>query len=205
MAALQKENNNGHRLKSRDLTILAIFTVLFILVYYAVATIAVMTIFLYPFCVALAVVPCGIIWAYLRAKIPKRFAILIQSVLFALLFFLLGSGWFVALGALIGGDLSELLSGAGKYRNFKWNIAGYSALAASLNIGVFAIILFAPDYYYEFGIGSGMDTGYMEAQIHAITGPLLLLTTTLSAVGAVVGMLFGRAFLKKHFQKAGIV
>jgi energy-coupling factor transport system substrate-specific component len=198
-------NMSKYKLKSRDLIAIAIFTILFMLVYFTIATLAVMTIFLYPFCVALAMIPCGIIWAYLRARISKRFAILVQSVLFAILFFLLGSGWFVALGTLIGGILAELLSGAGRYKRFKWNTAGYAAFAVSLNMGVFAIILLAPGYYYEFGIDSGMDAGYMAAQLNVITGRLLFLTTVLSAAGAAAGMLLGRVFLKKHFVKAGIV
>jgi energy-coupling factor transport system substrate-specific component len=204
-ATIKGAEMNEHKLKSKDLITIAIFTVLFVLVYFAVATLAVMAIFLYPFCVALAMTPCGIIWAYLRVKVPKRFAILLQSVLFALLFFLLGSGWFVALGALVGGVLAELLSRAGKHRSFQWNAAGYAALAASLNMGVYAIILFAPGYYYGFGVESGMDAGYMEFQVSAVTGPLLLLTTALTAAGAAAGMLFGRAMLKKHFEKAGII
>jgi hypothetical protein len=35
--------------------------------------------------------------------------------------------------------------------------------------------------------------------------PLLALTSALTIVGAVTGMLTGNAALKKHFQKAGIV
>jgi energy-coupling factor transport system substrate-specific component len=196
---------NEQKLKSGDLISIAIFSMVFILAYYAVSALAVMTIILYPFCITLAMVPCGIVWAYLRTKIRKPFAILVQGILFALCTFILGSGWFIALGILVGAILAELIAGAGKYKSFKWNAVGYAAFAVCLNAGAFILILLAPAYYYEFGIGSGMDAGYMENQIDVMSGSLLLLTSALSIVGAVLGMLLGRAVLKKHFVKAGII
>jgi energy-coupling factor transport system substrate-specific component len=106
---------------------------------------------------------------------------------------------------LAGAILAELLARAGGYKSFKWNTAGYAAFAVCLNLGIFAIMLLARDYYYNFCIESGMTPEYMTALLDFMSGPLLLLTSALSAVGAVLGMLLGRAFLKKHFQKAGII
>jgi hypothetical protein len=59
--------------------------------------------------------PVGILWAYLRVKVPKRFGILTQAVLLSIIVFFLGSGWFASAGLLVGGLLAELLSGIGKY------------------------------------------------------------------------------------------
>jgi hypothetical protein len=50
-----------------------------------------------------------------------------------------------------------------------------------------------------------MTAEYMDALLNYVSGPLLALTSMLSAVGAVIGMLLGRVFLKKHFERAGIV
>jgi energy-coupling factor transport system substrate-specific component len=150
-------------------------------------------------------IPCGVVWAYLRVKVPKRFAILIQSVIFALIAFLMGSGWFVSAGIFVGGVLAELLAGAGGYRSFGWNVAGYAVFAICLNLGIFAIILLARDYYYDFCVESGMAAEYMNALLDFVNVPLLALTSALSAAGAAIGMLLGRVFLKKHFVKAGVV
>jgi energy-coupling factor transport system substrate-specific component len=149
--------------------------------------------------------PVGIIWAYLRVKVPKRFAILIQAVLLSILVFFLGSGWFASVGLLVGGLLAELLSGVGKYRSFKWNAMGYAVFSVSNNLGVFAIILLARDYYFDFSIQSGMDAAYMNKLIGLVSGPVLLLSCALTAVGAAIGMSLGKMFLKKHFERAGIV
>jgi hypothetical protein len=45
----------------------------------------------------------------------------------------------------------------------------------------------------------------MSELMYFVSGPLLVLSSALSAVGAFMGMLLGRVFLKKHFVKAGIV
>jgi energy-coupling factor transporter transmembrane protein EcfT len=49
-----------------------------------------------------------------------------------------------------------------------------------------------------------MAAEYMDSLIQFASGPMLALSCALSAVGAVAGMLLGRAMLKKHFTKAGI-
>jgi hypothetical protein len=72
------------------------------------------------------------------------------------------------------------------------------------NFGNYALILIARDYYYDFCIQSGFDAELANTLINAVSGPILLLTCALAAVGAFVGMLLGKLALKKHFQKAGV-
>jgi energy-coupling factor transport system substrate-specific component len=193
------------KLKARDLITIAVFTALSLVVYFAIAALMWMIAPLYPFCVAAAMMPVGILWAYLRAKVPKRFSILVQAVLLSIIVFFLGSGWFATAGLLVGGVLAELLSGAGSYRSFKWNTAGYAVFSVSNNLGVFAIILLAKDYYFDFSVQSGMDAAYMNELIGLVSGPVLFLSCALTALSAGLGMLLGRMFSKKHFERAGIV
>jgi energy-coupling factor transport system substrate-specific component len=194
-----------NKLRAKDLVLIAIFNVLQLVIYFAVATILWMITPLYPFCVAVAMIPSGIVWAYLRAKVPKRFGIFIQSVLFAIIVFILGSGWFVSVGLLVGGLLAELLSAIGKYGSFKWNTVGYAVFSVLNNLGVFAIILLSRDYYFNFSTQSGIDPVRMSQLIDLVSGPILLLSCILAVAGAVFGMALGRMFLKKHFERAGIV
>jgi energy-coupling factor transport system substrate-specific component len=193
------------KLGAKDLITIAIFSVIFLAIYFAVATLLWLSIALYPFCVAVGMTPCGIMWEYLRVKVPKRFGILIQALLLAVTVFFLGSGWFASLGLILGGLLAELLSAAGKYRSFRWNTAGYAVFSLLNNLGVYAIILLARDYYFDFSVQSGMDPAHMNRVIDLVSGPVLLLTCLVSVMGAMIGMLLGKALLKKHFERAGIV
>jgi energy-coupling factor transport system substrate-specific component len=194
-----------NRLRAKDLITIAIFSVVFIVVYMACALPTGLIVQLYPFCAGIAMIPCGIVWAYLRTKVSKPLALLIQGAVFAVLVFIMGSGWFVSVGVFVGAILAELCARVGRYKSFKWNTVGYAAFAVCFNLGMFAIILFARDYYYDFCIASGMTPEYMEALLNFVSGPVLALSCALSVVGAVIGMLLGRVFLKKHFIKAGIV
>jgi energy-coupling factor transport system substrate-specific component len=196
---------NQNKLKAKDLITTAIFTLLYLAIYSVVSTLIWMSVALIPFCVAVAMIPCGIVWSYMRVKTVKRFGILIQAALMAVIAFIIGAGWNASVGLLIGGLLAELLSGVGKYRSFKWNLVGYAVFAIAYNLGLYAIILIARDYYYEFCVRSGIDAKITESLINTMSGPLLLLTCALSAAGAVIGMLLGKLLLKKHFKKAGIV
>jgi hypothetical protein len=49
-----------------------------------------------------------------------------------------------------------------------------------------------------------MNKGLMDFLLGFMSWPTLLMTSALSAAGAIVGMLIGKAFFKKHFKKAGI-
>jgi hypothetical protein len=50
-----------------------------------------------------------------------------------------------------------------------------------------------------------MDAESMNALFALVSGPVLLASTLLAAVAAIVGMALGRIFLKRHFERAGVV
>jgi energy-coupling factor transport system substrate-specific component len=192
------------KLKAKDLITVAIFTVVMILIYFVVSMTFGMVPLAYPFLVAVISIPGGIVWAYVRVKVPKRFAIVIQCVVITLVFMLLGIGWWLALGFLGGGALAELISGAGKYKRFSLNTAGFAALMFCVHLGGFLPTLMARDWYYEFCVTGGMTAEWTQTLLDFMSWQVMLLTGILSIAGAVTGMLLGKAMLKKHFVKAGI-
>jgi energy-coupling factor transport system substrate-specific component len=196
---------NPDKLKAKDLIGTAIFTVLFYVVYMGVSAILWMSVVLYPFCVAVGMLPSGVVWAYMRVKIPKRFSILIQTVLLTLISFVSGSPWFIGVATFIGGAAAELISGLGKYKSFKWTTIGYAAYALAVNTGNYSLMLLARDYYYEVCVQGGFEPELANRLINAVSGPILLFSTVLAVLCAVAGMLIGKAALKKHFVKAGVV
>jgi energy-coupling factor transport system substrate-specific component len=196
---------NVNRLRAKDLITIGIFTVVLALVYFAGSMAIGMVPIAYPFLVAVISIPGGIIWAYVRVKVPKSFAIIIQSVVTVLIFFLMGAGWWLCVGFLAGGVAAEAISAAGKYKSYVLNTVGYAALMLCLHFGGFLIVLIAGDYYYDFCVSNGMTEDWTSTLLSFMSWPVMLLTGILAIAGAVIGMLLGRVFLKKHFQKAGIV
>jgi energy-coupling factor transport system substrate-specific component len=196
---------NTNKLKAQDLITTGIFTVVFTLIVMVISLTLGMIPVVYPFIVAIGMLPCGIVWAYMRAKVPKRFCILIQCTVLSLFLLLTGMGWYGVLGVFVGGVLAELIAGIGKYKSFKLTVLSYAAFGLCFELGGFLVILLAGDYYYENSIALGADTVYMDALMKFISGPVLAAACALTVVGAAAGMLLGRAFLKKHFERAGIV
>jgi energy-coupling factor transport system substrate-specific component len=195
---------NDSKLLSKDLITIAIFSVVFFVLMRISALIA-MIFVLYPFAPTIQTLICGIVWMYIRTKVPKRFSILIQCVIMALLIFLTGSLWTIGVGMLAGGILAEIISGVGGHKNFKLCVAAYAVYGLCFNFGVFGIILLARDYWLAYVTGAGMNVEYMEKAVALISWPLLGVSSATIIAAAVLGMLFGQFLLKKHFERAGVI
>ena len=196
---------NENKLRAKDLITTAIFTVVTIIIFFAGSMTFGMIPVLYPFLVAFISVPGGIVWAYLRVKVPTRFAIIIQSVVTTLVFWFAGIGPFLALGFLVGGLFAEIIAGIGKYKNFALNAAGYAAQAFCVHLGAFLVAIVARDYYYDYCTTGGMSVEWTNTFLNFMSWPVMIGTGVLAIIGAAAGMLLGKVLLKKHFQKAGMV
>jgi energy-coupling factor transport system substrate-specific component len=201
-----EENMNTDKLKAKDLITIAIFTVIFVIVTFACVMAIGMTIVGYPFLASASGFVCGVIWLYMRLKVPKRFTILLQSIICALLFFFIfGAGWFVASGILVGGVLAEIITGAGKYKDFKRIAIGYAVYSFCFHWGAFLLLILARDYYYDYALANGTPQQQLDEIMPLVSWQLLLGASALAVVGAALGILFGRKLLNKHFVKAGMV
>jgi len=196
---------NENKLRAKDLITTAIFTVVTIIIFFAGSMTFGMIPILYPFLIAFISIPGGIVWVYLRVKVPKRFAIIIQSAVTTLVFWFAGIGPFLALGFLVGGVLAEIIAGVGKYKNFALNTLGYAAQAFCVHVGAFLVAIVARDYYYDYCTTGGMSVEWTNTFLNFMSWPVLLGSGALAIIGAIIGMLLGKVLLKKHFVKAGLV
>lgn len=84
------------------------------------------TIVTYAFGSAIAAIPGGIIYMLMRAKVPKAWSILLSGAVIGLIEFLIGAGWAIPLGFVIGAAIAELLARIGNYKSFWMNAIGYA-------------------------------------------------------------------------------
>ncbi|MDR2417562.1 MAG: MptD family putative ECF transporter S component [Treponema sp.] len=196
---------NQNKLKAKDLITIAIFTVVFVIATFACVMALSMTVVGYPFLASASGLVCGVIWLYMRLKVPKRFTVLLQSIVCALLFFCIGAGWFIASGIVVGGALAELITSAGHYKSFKFTMIGYAVYGFCFHWGAFLMVILARDYYYDYALTNGTPQQHLDALMPLMSWQLLLGAGVFAVVGAVLGMLLGRRLLKKHFVKAGML
>ncbi|MDR1589970.1 MAG: MptD family putative ECF transporter S component [Oscillospiraceae bacterium] len=196
---------NQNNLKAKDLITTAVFTVVFALVVFVASMTLGMIPVGFPFLVSAIGLIGGIIWTYMRVKVPKPFTITIQCIVSGALFFILGTYWGTVVGCIVGGILADIITSVGKYKSFKLTTAGFAVFCLCVHFGSFLVVLVARDWYYEYCLSSGMTVEWMETFLNFLNWPVMLGTGVLSAVCAIVGMLIGKALLKKHFVKAGII
>ena len=92
MTAKVKQKESGS-LSSRDLIALGVFSLLFMVVSMLVVGITSMSVVAYCGCCAIAAIPAGIVWVYMHARVPRAGTSLIMALVFAVIVFVIGSGW----------------------------------------------------------------------------------------------------------------
>lgn len=196
--------SNLEKLTAKDLITTAIFSVLFALLFGGLSFIGMVPV-LYPFTAGIILIPCGIIWIYLRVKVPKKGSILVQSIVMALIQLLFGSFWPAIVCVVAGGAVAELITMSRGYKSFRADMLGYMAYSIFMAVGANLPPIVARDYYFTYYTAAGMDPAYMEQMMAFLTGPVFAAGLITAVVGAALGALLGRKMMKKHFERAGII
>ena len=190
------------RLEVYDLITLGIFSALFVLVLTLTAAVMGVVPFTFLFFAAVSAVPCGLIYAYLTAKIPKPGVILILSGSLALVFLgTYGASPFV----LAGGLAADLVSSSRGYRSFAANAVGYVVFFVAIWLGFVLPMVLATDSYVRALSAEGYAGDSVRVMIDWITGPMFFVVLAATVAGSVFGICYGRRLLKRHFIRSGIV
>ncbi|MGO5064164.1 Trep_Strep domain-containing protein [Clostridium sporogenes] len=192
-----------NKLQAKDLINIGIFTALYFIIGCAVAIpIGFVPIFL-PILGSLWTFITGIPFMIFSTKVKKFGMVTIMGILSGLLMGLTGMGfWGVPMGAIFG-LLGDLIMKSGKYKNVKKNILGYSTFSLWM-IGTYIPMYFMVDQAFA-DFASSFGEEYATRVIAVMPMWSLILVIAGIFVFAILGGLFGKAILKKHFEKAGIV
>jgi len=191
------------KLQAKDLINIGLFTVLYFVIGCCVAIpIGFVPIFM-PILGALWAVITGIPFMLFLTKTKKFGMVTLMAVLSGLLMGLTGMGfWGVPMG-LIFGLLSDLILKTGNYKSAKKGILGYAVFSLWMTGTYIPMYFMVDEAYADFKSSFGeeyatkvMDNMPMWSLILVIAGIFLC---------GIFGALLGKAILKKHFAKAGIV
>ena len=200
------ENIKLERLKGKDFIVIGIFGLLYAIAQLAAAFIGAVFAIGWLFYAALAAFPCGIIFMYVIAKVPKRGAISIIIILTAILFFLVGThGFLTPFLVVIGGIIADFIAGTGGYKKFWRNAIVFTVALTVSWFGFIQPILFATEQYVENAVESGMPLEELQTLVDFINGSGFYIGLIATVIAGVLGALLGKRVLRKHFEKAGIV
>lgn len=194
----------SNKLKAKDFITLGIFTALFFVVVMICIFASAVTVVSYAFGPAIAAIPGGLIYMFMRVKVQKSGGIFLSGLVIGIVEFLMGAGWPVALGFIIGALIAEIISRAGAYENYMLHAVGYGFFMACFAIGTYLPMMMMTSYIDSMTSSNGVDVAFMNSLYAFINGPMVGIIAVVTFLCGMLGAFIGKLAFKKHFVRAGI-
>ncbi|WP_294413574.1 MptD family putative ECF transporter S component [uncultured Ruminococcus sp.] len=195
---------NEKKLQAKDFITIGIFTALLFVVEFACGMLG----FIHPYIVASYVVMIPIVGSIpmmlFYTKIEKFGMLSIMSVLLAIIMFVTGMGYLGAPLIIAAGVIADLIAKSGGYKSFRKTVISYGVFCLWICANYFPVVVSA-DSYRKNLIDGGYSVEYCDNLFRAINSKTIAVLLVLCFVFGCVGALIGKAIVKKHFEKAGIV
>lgn len=189
-------------MKVKDFVTIGVFAVIYFVLMYAIGMMGLIPILFlaWPPTIALLL---GVVVMLVLAKVPRRGAMFIFGMIAPLAMFAMGFSYYLVLNALIFVGLAELMCSLGNYKSFKMNTLGNAFFSCWACGSLMQMILIKAQYMEMTTKMMGAE--YATALENLVTWPNMAIVYTLTFLFGIGGGFLGRAMLKKHFEKAGIV
>ena len=177
------------KLNAKDFINIGIFTVIYFVMFFITGMLGYIPIFA-------VIIP--------MTKTGKFGAATIMGTLVSVLCFLMGQSWISIPFGIVLGFLADLIFKAGEYKSWKHTVLGYCVFTEWV-IGSMLPMWIMRDTFFEAYRSKGGTDEYINAVMGLTANWMLPVVIVLGLVGGVIGAYLGKAILKKHFVKAGIV
>ena len=190
------------KLKVKDLVSIGVFAVIYFVLMFGVGMMGMIPILFLIYPTVLGIVAGTVVMLFM-AKVQKPWALFILGMISPLVMFAMGHTYVVAVLSLIVMTIAELIRKIGNYNSFKYNMLSYAVFSIWICSSMLQMLL-AKEKYLEMSIEM-MGKDYVDAMEKLITYPHMALVALGAFLGGIIGAYIGKALLKKHFEKAGIV
>lgn len=193
----------NQKLQAKDFITVGVFTAILFVICFAVAMLGFIPIFI-PLLSVLVPLISGIPFMLYTTKAQKFGMTTIMGILIGLINLMLGHGiWAIVLGPCAG-LMADLIMKSGNYHSMKKNVLSCGVFFVWI-IGNYIPIVVSRAQYHEQLVTGGYGTEYADALMKLVPDWSLIPLTIAAIVFGVLGGLLGKAMLKKHFRRAGIV
>ena len=196
--------NKSKKLKAKDFITIGIFTAILFAVEFALGMLG----YIHPFIVASYVIilplASGIPMMLFYTKVEKFGMITIVSVLLAIIMFVGGMGYLGAPLIIISGLVADFIAKSGNYKSFKKTVLSFGVFNLWICSNYFPILVTAESYRKDL-IDGGFSAEYANNLFAALNVKTIGILVVLCFVFGCIGAVIGKAVVKKHFEKAGIV
>ena len=195
---------NKKKLQAKDFITIGIFTALLFVVEFACGILG----FIHPYIVASYVVMIPLVGSIpmmlFYTKIEKFGMLSIMSVLLAIIMFVTGMGYLGAPLIIASGVIADLIARSGEYKSFKKTVISHGIFCLWICANYFPVIVTAQSYRENL-LEGGYSAEYCDNLFRAINSKTIVVLLILCFVFGCIGAFLGKAIVKKHFEKAGIV
>ena len=195
---------DNNKLQAKDFITIGIFTALLFVVEFACGMLG----FIHPYIVASYVVMIPIVGSVpmmlFYTKIEKFGMLSIMSVLLAIIMFVTGMGYLGAPLIIASGVIADFIAKSGGYRSFKKTVISHGIFCLWICANYFPVVVSAESYRKNL-VESGYSAEYCDNLFRAINSKTIAVLLVLCFIFGCVGAYIGKAVVKKHFEKAGIV
>lgn len=190
-------------LRIKDLVTIGVFTVIYFVLMFLSGMIGVIPI-LYLAYPTLAGIITGIVIMLFMAKVQKLWGLFILGLICSFMVIAMGNTYIILIHALISMAIAEFVRKIGGYKSFKYNMLSFTIFNTWI-CGFLMQILLAKDKVIEMAETKGMGYDYIMKLIALLNFRNMIFVYIGAIVGGIIGAYIGKVFLKKHFEKAGII
>ena len=194
------KQKSGNKLNGRDFINIGIYTAIYFAITMALAMTGLIPIFLILLSSMIGIIG-GIPFMLFLTKVKKPGMILIMSTIMGILMFVTGMTWMPIPFSMITGAICELIYRSGNYKSMK---------SAILTAGVFPLwscgnylpLFLQREQYFADRASYGQE--YVDAVMRYTPNWMFFVLLIGTFICGIIGGFIGKAFLKKHFVRAGI-
>jgi energy-coupling factor transport system substrate-specific component len=188
------------KLNVRDFITIGVISAIAVVLFFVIGTLMGTTPIGWLFMHSVLAIPFGVLYMLLYTKVPKKGVVLLGSLMIVLL--QLMNNWLIPAIMLGFFVINELIWSQGSQKKFSKMVTAFTIFMTGWAIASFSPILLLKDTYIaQFGDRAA----YFEEAYNALAGPIGIGVLAGVIIASIAGAFLGRAILKKHFEKAGIV
>mgnify|MGYP001049903526 FL=1 len=193
---------NTNKLQAKDLINVGIFTAIYFVIFFAGMMLGYIPIFI-PLLGFICPILCGILFMFYFTKVKKFGMVSLTGIILGLLNMLIGSGVLVLAFGVVFGIVADIILKAGKYSSWKCTLLGNGVFSLWIMRFVSRMFLTRTDFFESLISSYGQE--YVDTLMSYTPNWMFPVLFVVTFIGGILGALLGKAVLKKHFEKAGIV
>ncbi len=190
------------KLQAKDLINVGIFTAIYFAIFFAGMMLGYIPIFI-PLLGLVCPILCGIPFMLYITKVKRFGMVTLTGVILGLLNLIMGSGIMLLVFGAVFGVLGDLILRAGNYHSWKCSLLGSGVFSLWIMGYVSRMFLTRDDFFSSLVSSYGQE--YVDTLMSYTPNWMFPVLFVLTFIGGILGALLGKAVIKKHFQKAGIV